>query len=501
MEEFVHPKDKAMVMSDMNKFLTEKATSVRMTFRVQSPSSQAKWALLKGKLIIDEKTKDELFYLTIYDVTGKKFKAGNDPETNLLNFEFFLKKLTSAINNPSEHKNIALIGINISNFQALLDGYGSQFSTIIFQEVGALLTILLGDESELARISSKNFIGVVCNFEDEADLRMLTNAIIKTFKEPLPISGRYIRVEINLGVNTYPEDSKEPTELFMFNEYVTLQAQNKGIYQTTFFNEEMKTIFYKKIMIQRELADAFQNDEFYLVYQPQVNSSTHQIIGVEVLVRWNNATLGEVSPRDFIPIAEHNGYMVNLGQAILEQSIKTAKNWYQRDFHFGALTINVSPVELNSHQYIDTLIALCRDYQLPTHLIKLEITEGIYMNSIENSFEVLDKLIWHGFKIMVDDFGVGYSNLSFLSRAELDTLKIDKSLIDNIGNALGYSVVEGIITLANNLNYNVMAEGVETKEQVEILSKLGCHWIQGFYYSKPLSLNKIEKIIEKGFIQ
>lgn len=230
----------------------------------------------------------------------------------------------------------------------------------------------------------------------------------------------------------------------------------------------------------------------------QIDSTTQKVIGVEALTRWQNDKIGFVSPEIFIPIAEKRGHKVELGRFILEESIRTASRWKNKGYDFGSISINLSPTELTSGNYVETISQLCEKYDVPKSMLKLEITEGVYVESMQNSLETVRELVDAGFAISVDDFGTGYSNLAFLSKARIDTLKIDKSLIDSIDEKTGRIVVKTIIDLGRNLNYKVLAEGVETEEQLQMLTEMGCHLIQGYYFSKPKTMDEMEAVFKNN---
>lgn len=495
----VYPLDRDIVFNDLENYLQEKPNLFRSTFRILTKTDSVKWVLIKGKLTRDPKTQDDIFQFIFYDVSGSNFQSGNDVDTNLLNRDFFQKKVEQAILDREGEEEGAIIGINIANYQSILDVYGSRVTRLLFQKIADELTQILSEDNEIAKMSSENFVALVYDFKNQKELDQLTESITQAFQDRLEVDGQLIRVEVNLGVATFPDDSDDATELLLFAEYATVQSKQSGKYQIIFFNKELSDSLHRTLLIEKELAEALKKNEFYLMYQPQIDASTEKIIGVEVLVRWTNDKLGTVSPADFIPMAENHGYMIELGQFILEEAIQTVKSWLDKGLDFGTISINVSPVELMNSEYTQQLIDLCEKSDFPQSVLRIEITEGVYMESISNSLGVVKELIDCGFKIAVDDFGTGYSNFSFLSQAKLDTLKIDKSLIDQTHEESGRLVVQGIVNLAKSLNYNVLAEGVETKEQVTLLENIGCHWIQGYYYSKPLVQGEMEDLLESGF--
>lgn len=247
--------------------------------------------------------------------------------------------------------------------------------------------------------------------------------------------------------------------------------------------------------IENELPTAIPNKELFLVYQPQLELKSNKIIGFETLVRWNNKHLGFVSPAEFIVVAENKGYIVPIGRWIRKESIKTARSWLDQGIDFEKISINISSVEILQKDFKDRLIKVCRKYNVDPKMIELEITERTLLRMDEENSNVVSELIDEGFKMALDDFGTGYSNLSTLLTFDIHTLKLDKSLIDNLGNQKQLHILKGIIASKKHLYQNLVAEGVETKATVDILSELGCDSIQGYHFSKPLPKEEMEQFV------
>lgn len=248
--------------------------------------------------------------------------------------------------------------------------------------------------------------------------------------------------------------------------------------------------------IKKHLERGLDNGEFSIVFQPQVDSMHEQLIGIEALVRWNNKYLGYVSPSIFIPIAEEKGLIIKLGLLVMEESIKKGRLWHQKGYKYGTISVNVSPFELANPYYLYNLVTLCDQYDFPYHSLELEITEGLDLENIPNGIAIINEIASHGFKVAIDDFGSGYSNLCSVLQINANTIKIDKSIIDVLHEPKTELIVKSIIDFGQNANLNVLAEGVESQEQVDKLRKLGCHLIQGYYYSKPLTHNEIDLYLQ-----
>ena len=255
--------------------------------------------------------------------------------------------------------------------------------------------------------------------------------------------------------------------------------------------------YSREIKIKSKLKNSIINNELYLCYQPQINTLLNTVIGVEALLRWNNNELGNISPSEFIPIAEHSGYIVDIGNWVLDEALKTACIWKQKGYKFNAMSINVSPIQLKISDFKENLLNTCAKYDISPFLLEIEITEGTLMDIGEDKIKVFNELRENGVSIAIDDFGTGYSSFKYLINLPFNILKIDKSLIDNIESDKNKAVIKSIVCLSKSLKYKIIVEGVETKEQVDLLLDLGCNIIQGYYYSKPLSVENFEKYIIK----
>lgn len=487
-------KDLEMSLQCLKNYLENPSGDYKSNFRIQTADGKIKWVLFKGKIVTVESNGNEILQILMYDVSGRNFEAGNDVVTNLLNRNYFLNKLEAAVTYEAPHEKHAVIGIRLHHIP---DFNSSALRNAILREVSDKLLSLLKDKDELAKFPGERFFILIHSYKDQNELEKLTSAINAIFNEPIFINKRRILLDASIGVSLYPKDSKNAIDLISFAELAKRQSTHNQNNRITFFKKEFSERAYKNNAIEVELADALDKDEFYITYQLQVDSSTNKIIGVEALIRWENDTLGLISPDQFIPLAENNGHIINIGKWTLEEVIRTAKEWDDKGYKFGTVSVNVSPIEFLEKDFVQNLFALCKKYELPHSLLGVEVTEGIYLHNVESSLVKIKELLDNEIKISVDDFGTGYSNFVFLVQANMDTIKIDKSIIQEIENAETELLVRGIVNLGNDLNYDVIAEGVETKEQVELLSKLGLNQVQGFYYSKPVIQSEIEKLFKQ----
>lgn len=258
----------------------------------------------------------------------------------------------------------------------------------------------------------------------------------------------------------------------------------------------MEDLYSRKLLIENELKNSISNNELDVFYQPQINAPNNKIAGVEALVRWKNDKLGNVSPAEFIPIAEKNGYIQQIDDWVLDRSLRNVRSWIEKGYKFNAICLNVSPIQLRKSSFKDKLLNKCALYNVPPSLLEIEITERTLMETGKDKIKDLYKLMECGVQVAIDDFGTGYSSLVYLIKLPINTLKIDKSFVDNIQNHKNRAVISSIVALAKSLKYKIIVEGVESEEQMDILINLGCDIIQGYYFSKPLHENEIEHLLE-----
>ena len=496
-EAIASPLDVEMVLMEFKKYIHHPHANYKSTFRLKSSEKEPNWVLLKGNKITAHSTGDEIFYVIILNVSGDNFEAGNDPKTNLVAEKFFIKKLAGALALKKPFEKSAIIRIGINNYKNIKDKYGLKIVRQLVKKVAVRLHTVFPEKIELARFSNDTYVGMLLNYKSKDEIQKLTDAIIEVFKKPIELENNRIQVRISLGVTSFPDQGNTVEEILLQAEYATQQSREKGNYITTFFNATLGEELFRDIIIENDMPHAIENKAFYVDFQPQVNIKTGKIIGIEALARWKHPHLGFISPEIFISMAEKQGLMPELGRSIMEQSLQTTKSWLEKGLDFGNLSINISPVELLHSKFLPNLLTICEKYSFPHEKLELEITEGIYLESIGKSDEILNKLQEHGFRIAVDDFGTGYSNLSFIAHSKLNTVKIDKSLIDDLEDYAGYVVMESIVDIARKLDYTVIAEGVETEDQMRLLRRINCIYIQGYYYSKPLPVGEMEALLEE----
>lgn len=491
LEKFVFPKDQEIAFQDLRNYLNGTVKVYQSTFRIVDNNDRVKWVFCKGAIMENNKLSG-----IIYDVTGNKIIKGNDYTTNLIDGKYFTRKLENAIENSLKNNyKGALLYLEIDNLSSIINNYGFAFGSEMLYKMSRLLLNFIGDFDELSRFPNDKFMMLIHDITDAAEIKELSLNIIAALERPLIVEGIHVYLNVSIGITSFPEASHDAIELIRQSEFAITHSRLQGGNRASLFESELMETFNRSMQIESELANALINKELYLVYQPQLDVVENKIIGFEVLLRWNNKKLGFVSPAEFIPVAEEKGFIVKTGRWLIQEAIQTARKWLDLGLEFGTLSVNISPVELVQKNFRKKLMEICVQYAVPPERIKIEITERTVMASNIENISIINELIADGFKIALDDFGVGYSNFNFLFEFEITTLKLDKSLIGNISDKKRRFFIESLIKLRQYKDFNVIAEGVETREEVEQLLELGCQRIQGYFISQPLKQIAAEKFL------
>ena len=328
------------------------------------------------------------------------------------------------------------------------------------------------------------------------EIRELLNRLLVSVRKPIEVNNKNIYCSISLGVSMYPRDAKNLDILLKTADMAMHKAKEEGKNRFRFFDVDILTLLRRQYDIEKAFRTAIEKEEIFMVFQPKISIKGEKVNGFEALVRWVSQELGFVSPAEFIPIAENTGFIVELGKYIVEESFKKCRELYETSDHKFHIAINISDIQLREEGFIEFISDLLNKYNVPPEYIEFEITEGVIMQSVSRNIEILLNLKNLGVSIALDDFGTGYSSLSYLKRLPIDVLKIDKSFVDGIGvDEKSEYIAESIIKLSHSLDLKVVAEGVETKEQLGYLDKMKCDIAQGYYFSKPEKFEIIKEMI------
>lgn len=414
-------------------------------------------------------------------------QANSDSLTGLPNRRYILEKLSDLIDDtPDAH--FAIIALDLDGFKEINDSLGHDYGDLLLNSVSRRINNLLPEGALLARLGGDEFIVLVETFVNKSHIESIATQIKEAIRESFVIKSKHVYVSASIGITLFPEDGLTVETIFKYADLAMYKSKEMGRNCYHFFDPSMLEVLVKKRELIEDLRIGIEQEQFELYYQPIIELTIGKVCKAEALIRWNHPTRGMVSPLDFIPVAEETGLIKQLGQWVA----KTAADDLAEIILLGdenfQISINVSPVQFKgSEQWMLEWFDYMDELGLKRDAIIVEITENLLMESEENIRAKLTKLKQHGISIAIDDFGVGYSSLSYLQKMDVDILKIDKSFIDDLAQEKNSrDLCRTMIIMARHLNIQVIAEGIETPEQNEILTDFGCELGQGYLFSKPL---------------
>ena len=476
------------------------------------------WTLSNGRYIALEMRKLAIQYkgvdaiLTVgVNITERKehqahiqHLAYHDALTDLPNRHLFIDRLEQALLRTQRSQNFgALIFVDLDNFKTINDTRGHLVGDTILTEMAKRLKVTVREEDTVARLGGDEF--VICMTElgtTEPNAREIAldraNRLLAELQKPFLLQGDRFVVSASLGLAFFHDHSLNASELLRNADMAMYKAKESGKNQLILFEKEMADSNNRLSQLKIDCQIALKQDQFHLVFQPQLNSESQTIIGAEALLRWEHPTRGFVSPAEFIPLLEEGDMMPDVGEMVLEKAIEQAAIWFKKgliDEHFK-MCINVSPQQFKQPNFTGIVRRIININSVPANLINLEITEGMIIDNIDHTVASMNELRTFGLHFSIDDFGTGYSNLNYLKRLPLDVLKVDQSFVRDIQNDPNdTAIVRTILAMADQLKLSTVAEGVETEEQLALLQGMGCHVFQGYLYSPPLKTVEFEQLL------
>jgi len=434
-----------------------------------------------------KKAEDQLHNLMFYDQL-----------TRLPNKEMFMNRLIIEIVRAHRRGQVfSVISLGLDNFKKINDMHGTKVGDKVLTEVGIILNETLRKDDLIARISGDHFMILLSDIGSTDDVMEIVKKIKESLTEPFAISNTIIKLTASMGVALYPLDGDSGEKLIKNSESAMFMAKETGKNSYIMFDQKMHDQTLKYFEIEEELRRAIEKDEFLAYYQPKVDQSG-QLIGMETLIRWNSSRYGFVPPGEFIGIAERSGMIAEIGDIILRKACGQNKAWQERGFRPLKVAVNLSPYQFRSSELIRNIRLALDGSGLESQWLDLEITESGIMENENECIKRLNELHAMGISISIDDFGTGYSSLSKLKLYPIDTLKIDKSFVDDLpDDPHSVSITTSIIDLAFNLGFSVTAEGVENKKQLDFLVSKECGSFQGYYFYKPMPAEEFEKLLTK----
>ncbi|MGB8454560.1 MAG: EAL domain-containing protein [Anaerocolumna sp.] len=431
-----------------------------------------------------------------------EYLAYHDILTNLPNKLAFTDRVNSTLAlSPGSNKQHAVYFVDLDNFKTVNDTLGHDYGDNLLSQTAEQLLSLITSDDILARAGGDEFLIFRENLDTQKDATDFAANAIDAFKKPFNLHGEIAYVSMSIGIAIYPKNGTSTNSLIKNADIAMYKSKDTGKNKFTLFDKSMEEELNRNTIILEVLRGAIKNNEIYVKYQPQINIATNKIIGFEALMRIDSLKLGRLSPCEFIPIAEESGLIVELGEWILREACRFNKNLIDLGFPPYIVSVNISSIQINRTGFINMLDHVLRETGLPPNYLELEITESTIVSSLTDATTLLNRLQDLGVRISLDDFGTGYSSLNYLTSMPINTLKIDKSFIDNISsNEKDSFIAEAIIQLAHSIEVDVIAEGVEYEEQLRVLKDKKCDIVQGYIYSKPLLSSRLLAILDSSDI-
>ena len=436
------------------------------------------------------------FVAVVNDITDKKraeqelrYLANYDTLTGLPNRALLSERLGRAIIRARRQETrVAVLFLDLDRFKDINDSLGHAAGDRLLKAAAARLQSTVSASDTVARLGGDEFTVVLEDVESLVAVERMARDVLAAFSTPLEVDERHdVSITPSLGISLYPDHALVPTDLLKFADTAMYQAKAEGRNTYQVYNEAMDAEARQRAAIISALRRALDRGEFRLVYQPRLSLADGRITGVESLLRWNSAELGEIAPTEFIPLAEESGLIVPIGEWVLGEACRQLKAWRQQGLGDLRMGVNVSVLQLLRGNLAAYLKRLLQATELPADRIELELTESMVMQNAEQTTAMLDELRKIGVSLAIDDFGTGYSSLVYLKRLPIDTLKIDKEFIDDLTrDPDDEAITATIVTMGHSLGLTVIAEGVETEQQLEFLRAHGCDEVQGHWLSRPI---------------
>lgn len=438
-----------------------------------------------------KRAQDEIYHLAYYDSL-----------TGLPNRILLLDRLGQIIARASrDGRKVSVLLLDLDQFKRINDTFGHTSGDKLLKVTAQRLSEISRKSDTVARLGGDEFVLVLSSITSEESITCVADKILQIFSAPVELGGREIFTGCSIGISVFPADGGDAGTLLKNAETAMYQAKDAGRNNSRFFSKEMNISVAEKMALDTSLRRALERDEFFLHYQPQVDMRTGRMVGMEALLRWRHPSLGVLHPDRFIPLAEETGLILPIGEWVLRTACSQNKAWQESGLVPLRVAVNLSARQFRQEGFIEMVGDILKDTGLSPLLLELELTESTIMTDDHESTNLLHQLKQMGINLAIDDFGTGHSSLSYLTHFPIDRLKIDKSFIQDITtNPDHTAITEAIIAMAKSLKMEVIAEGVERKEQLRYLAKRRCDAIQGYYLSHPLSVDDFSSLMNMGII-
>ncbi|MDH5263237.1 MAG: EAL domain-containing protein [Betaproteobacteria bacterium] len=494
--EFIVPPGNATAVEAMWSEVTDSRDGTKVSLENVTRNGQTIQCEWYNTPLVDPGGRIVGFASLVQDVTERlntertiHYMAHHDALTGLPNRRLMQDRLNQAIMQARrKQRHVGVLFLDLDRFKLLNDTLGHDTGDYILKDVARRLTTCVREIDTVSREGGDEFVVILPDLDRPENASVVADKILREFARPVEIGGQEVHITTSIGVAHYPNDATDVNHLLKHADSAMYQAKDSGRNTVRFFTSDLNYLLSRRLEVEGRLRKGIEQEEFFLRYQPQVDLATGRIIGMEALLRWNDPVRGEVLPKDFIAVAEDLGLIVQMGEWAFRTACGQLKAWEAEGIRDVAVAVNLSPRQFMSRKLVPTLLGIVRDAGVDPRQVEVEITETMVMRNLEQSIEILAQLRSVGIGVSIDDFGIGYSSLGQLRRLPATGLKIDRSFIANVpDDASSGSITEAIIAMARSLKLRVVAEGVETRQQLEFLRGCQCGAFQGYLFSRPLT--------------
>ncbi|MGM0622470.1 MAG: putative bifunctional diguanylate cyclase/phosphodiesterase [Campylobacterota bacterium] len=440
---------------------------------------------------------------TIMDITKQletertvEFLAFHDPLTGLGNRRLLDSRLEEAVAAAKRYENlVGVLFIDIDRFKYINDTLGHDVGDALIKKIAQILKSIVRESDTIIRLGGDEFIILLPRMQSVEAAKTVAKKILQHMKKPFYISTHKLFSTMSIGIATYPDHTQSAQELLTYADAAMYRAKELGRNNFQVYELNMTKDFSDQLLLEQDLRSALHHeDEIVLYYQPKVNLKSGKIVGAEALVRWNHPTLGLLYPDKFIDLAENTGMIIPIGQKVLELAVREIKQWEKRGL---SVAVNLSGRQFQHGSLVQEVQQMIEKYAIDAGKLELEITETISMSNVKDSIRILKDLKKLGVTLSIDDFGTGYSSLSYLKKLPVDVLKIDREFIMDLHKDNGDVMIsKAIIGMGKSLDYKIVAEGIEMQEHTNILNSMDCEFGQGYFYSKAVTKEEFEKLLQ-----
>lgn len=485
------------------KSLEDNQKDISVESRIRAGFNEVKWLSIQISCLYHADGSIDSYLGSVNDISELKKAqlqlenlAFYDPLTGLANRRLFKTRLEQLIKHAQEKDiNIALLFLDLDNFKKVNDTLGHNYGDALLKEISTRLKNSVRDTDTVSRIGGDEFTILLNNITNHSDISHVAQKILTALQQPTIVGDQEIANTVSIGITLAPKDSGDINTLMKNADLAMYKAKDAGKNTYRFFSEEMNLIATEHVELENELNRALENNQFMLMYQPKMCLSDKKVIGLEALIRWIHPTKGFIPPDKFIPVAEETGSILSIGKWVLEQSCQTMRTLIDEQLleEDCKIAVNLSAKQFNDPTLLTSIMQILAQTELPHECLELEITESTLMDNVDQAIAIMQALKEGGISIAIDDFGTGYSSLNYIKKFPIDILKVDRSFVMDIPRDRNdEAITAAVIAMSQKLNLKVVAEGVETEEQMNFLINNNCDYGQGYFFSRPLSLEQLK---------